>query len=1204
MKKLFLSIILFSSFLFSDLANLSLELARVNKVDKVLDRVNKLHSLIQNYMLSKATTSVTKNDLQTTFNVPNSTFIGYSGELGFSVDSNKVKYTNVFPTTISNFLKQYLDKSPKITKKSIVNRNDLSISIYLDDKTLSFKNQLNTVSSNSNVSLTPPSDKTKPWYMPDGKGNFIIKIWSTVENKWILQGKDSKEATNPNQALVATNQNDLNSLPATKGQVAYVKNTTTAMKYVYDGTTWTSSSASGDSGLKINTNQCTAQTQGTVKYSYENKCSQFCKKQEDNTYQWECFSNITDGAVITGIEYVEKDDWAMSFDGVDDYIHAGLGSDNIINKAYSISFELQTLDSSGDDFISIGDTRATDNHIHIGFRGDRIYFGQYNDDMSVDYLRNSKNNLLTFVHTSNHTGIIYLNGEEIKKSTFSDFYRGTDDLFLAMYKASSAKANIILDNVQIYNKALTEDEVKQLSLNPEPLTLNPSELVAYYPFNNENPYEDKSGNGHHGTPSGNPTQVYQGKAGAITITGKTTAPNEKVIILEDGTQIATTTSDSQANFQVTIPKTYTISKTYNFQAKTTKSTSKKSFLVIGDKIGKGVEFDNTNHIDTGFLLGNVSKSISFWALSYLDMDIGNHMMLGNGELTSTNRFYAGVQNGKMWLGIGNQYIGIESNILNKDANISNHYVMSFNGTKLDVYQNGVFIASINGTDTSGTIYIGAASGGYTEYFSGIISNVQIYNKALTDDEVKQLHLNPEPLTLNPDGLVAHYNFEGDSPYNDKSGNNHHGTPSGNPTIVDFGNAPQVDDINGSNQPDFISAKALNDTITIYGGNDIVDGGTGYDTVVLSGSVTDYNVTANKGNSFTVIDTRPNSPEGTNILRNVENLFFKAENKSYFIYGLAKPYIYASCKEIKEYGADNGGGYNTNNTLIGTTIDDDITSQPTNDEIVGLEGYDTITLSGSPSDYTITRTYDDRFVIQDNRTPTQNGRDILTAMENVHFSATNEEFFLYGLAQPNWEKPLPGDGIYTIKPEDEEFKVYCDMSNSSNMIINGTFENGTGIPGESDSHGSNEIIEYQNPTSYVKYVLRQSRRTEYQINAPLSLKTQLQPSTNYIFGAWIAYTNDYDGSKQTFHSRWWDANGNPKTTSGDGTVKKTKVIGDLTWEYRELGWTTSTTLNGNFNWYIGYPTHSSGSGNGYRYVTDITLRPYKKYGVPVQMLKDD
>ena len=80
-------------------------------------------------------------------------------------------------------------------------------------------------------------------------------------------------------------------------------------------------------------------------------------------------------------------------------------------------------------------------------------------------------------------------------------------------------------------------------------------------------------------------------------------------------------------------------------------------------------------------------------------------------------------------------------------------------------------------------------------------------------------------------------------------------------------------LHGTHLNNQIVGSAADDTIYGGGGNDVIDGGAGFDTVVFSGAQAQYAMTYNADGSLTVTDQRPGSPDGSETLRNVEQLTF-------------------------------------------------------------------------------------------------------------------------------------------------------------------------------------------------------------------------------------------------------------------------------------------------------------------------------------------
>jgi len=101
----------------------------------------------------------------------------------------------------------------------------------------------------------------------------------------------------------------------------------------------------------------------------------------------------------------------------------------------------------------------------------------------------------------------------------------------------------------------------------------------------------------------------------------------------------------------------------------------------------------------------------------------------------------------------------------------------------------------NGVLGAGYEYIHIGSNpGYGEYFNGVIDDVHIYNRVLSDAEILELY--------HEDGLVAYYPLEGNA--NDISGNGYHGTVYGATLTQDrFGNPNRAYQFDGVN--DYILA---------------------------------------------------------------------------------------------------------------------------------------------------------------------------------------------------------------------------------------------------------------------------------------------------------------------------------------------------------------------------------------------------------------
>jgi Subtilase family/RTX calcium-binding nonapeptide repeat (4 copies) len=83
----------------------------------------------------------------------------------------------------------------------------------------------------------------------------------------------------------------------------------------------------------------------------------------------------------------------------------------------------------------------------------------------------------------------------------------------------------------------------------------------------------------------------------------------------------------------------------------------------------------------------------------------------------------------------------------------------------------------------------------------------------------------------------------------------------------------ADQIIGRAGDDFIEGCAGDDTLSGGAGNDHLDGGTGFDAAQYSGSWMSYGITWTDSTNWTVTDWRQNSPDGFDIIANIEQLRF-------------------------------------------------------------------------------------------------------------------------------------------------------------------------------------------------------------------------------------------------------------------------------------------------------------------------------------------
>jgi hypothetical protein len=284
----------------------------------------------------------------------------------------------------------------------------------------------------------------------------------------------------------------------------------------------------------------------------------------------------------------------------------------------------------------------------------------------------------------------------------------------------------LIDDIRIYNRALSEAEVAELYEleKPEELDLNTG-LVAYYPFNGN--ANDESGNGNDGTVHG--AELAEDRFGS----------SDDAYAFDGNGQYIGIPHTDELNFGAS-------NLTISFWISA--NVVDKTFYIIGKSPG--------------------NNGTQKWAITY-------------NVITGESGIQFHVNPGNHWVASTKQNLPLKT---------WQHITITKTDTRYDIYidgehfSNGIGPAS-NGAGNTAPLTIGSIEGG--GFVNGVIDDVRIYNRALSEAEVAELYEleKPEELDLNT-GLVAYYPFNGNA--NDESGNGNDGTVHGAELAEDrFGN---------------------------------------------------------------------------------------------------------------------------------------------------------------------------------------------------------------------------------------------------------------------------------------------------------------------------------------------------------------------------------------------------------------------------------
>ena len=151
-------------------------------------------------------------------------------------------------------------------------------------------------------------------------------------------------------------------------------------------------------------------------------------------------------------------------------------------------------------------------------------------------------------------------------------------------------------------------------------------------------------------------------------------------------------------------------------------------------------FDGDDYINTNIKLLNGDKSISIWFKPNESMKNVEFNVIAGFHAVTDNRFYIGVSEGKFVIGLGDD--AYEFDLLDTTMKW-HHFVLVSDENKGLVYQNGTYAGTVswNGkNDGNGNdLNIGRGGGTDNRYFNGIIDDVSIYNRVLSELEIKVLY---------------------------------------------------------------------------------------------------------------------------------------------------------------------------------------------------------------------------------------------------------------------------------------------------------------------------------------------------------------------------------------------------------------------------------------------------------------------------------
>jgi hypothetical protein len=211
--------------------------------------------------------------------------------------------------------------------------------------------------------------------------------------------------------------------------------------------------------------------------------------------------------------------------------------------------------------------------------------------------------------------------------------------------------------------------------------------------------------------------------------------------------------------------------------------------------GNAYGFDGINDnitTDISYSTSDQAKSVSLWVkfknLNDRGWVIGNNVGCQPG--TTSSGFGLFTTNSELWFH-GDGFVADIPNVLTFDTTKFYNVVATHEFSTTKIFVNGVFVSSENNqlNTSNGTFLIGSRVDSpidpncLEEWFEGIVDDIAIYNRALTQQEITGLYQGTNTTANCPtfpasltQGLVGYWPFCGNAL--DESGNNNHGTVNG------------------------------------------------------------------------------------------------------------------------------------------------------------------------------------------------------------------------------------------------------------------------------------------------------------------------------------------------------------------------------------------------------------------------------------------
>jgi uncharacterized repeat protein (TIGR02543 family) len=488
-----------------------------------------------------------------------------------------------------------------------------------------------------------------------------------------------------------------------------------------------------------------------------------------------------------GVNYVAgKIGQAAHFDGIDDYLSISVALNGSADWTVCTWLNVDRIDSSYTDWQNIISNNDVENRIEIGFSTSSKMLKVWNSDVKIQSQTNAVSvDVPIFVcySKSSNALTIYKDGAEIAQNQGGEDISFSKFRLIGMWIESSSnpfdKEPLAgyLDNLSIYNRALTESEIQTLyGLGSDEVALTVTKTGEGEITSTDNTincgetcqadYEVDSTVTLTATPATGST--FTGWSGDCTGTSATTT-----VIMDAAKSCAATFEKKVIPVGSCDGPTDGLVACYSFDGNANDESSNENHGTVHGatltedrfgNAGSAYSFDGQDDYIENDTFVDIDKTITVtgW-IKYTSLlpNMYTRTIVGKADNNGSNTGFTlhlkettgGIPKVRY---IVNDDNGGRSDVYTDQIDIDTWYFVaaSYDGTEQKIYLDGKLNMSIENLGTikaaTSNLLVGKSDVNRVGYFQGLIDDIRIYNRALSEQEIKQLY-GLETLTVTKTG---------------------------------------------------------------------------------------------------------------------------------------------------------------------------------------------------------------------------------------------------------------------------------------------------------------------------------------------------------------------------------------------------------------------------------------------------------------------